>query len=154
MSTYTATIRWARSSEGEFTKGQYSRVHQGAFDGGHVMKGSASPHIVPAPWSDPAGVDPEEAFIASLSSCHMLFFLDYARRDGWTIDSYVDEAIGIMEADSRGKMVVTRVTLRPKIAWGGDAQPSQEQIAHLHHRSHDDCFIANSVKTEVVVETA
>ena len=153
MSTYTATIRWTRTGEGDFTKGQYSRAHEWAFDGGHVVKGSASPHVVPAPWSDPAGVDPEEAFIASISSCHMLFFLDYARRDGWTIDSYVDEAIGIMETDSRSKMAVTKVTLRPKIAWGGDGPPSDEQIAHLHHRSHDDCFIANSVKTEVTVET-
>jgi organic hydroperoxide reductase OsmC/OhrA len=151
MSTYTATIRWARSGEGDFTKGQYSRAHEWAFDGGHVMPASASPHIVPAPWSDAAGVDPEEAFVASLSSCHMLFFLDYARRDGWTIDSYVDAAEGVMEKIADGKLVVTRVTLRPQITWGGDAQPSDVQIAHLHHRSHDDCFIANSVKTEVTV---
>jgi len=153
VTTYTATIRWARLGEGDFTKGQYSRAHEWAFDGGAVVPASASPHIVPAPWSDPAGVDPEEAFIASLSSCHMLFFLDYARRDGWTIDSYVDEAIGVMEKDAAGKMAVTRVTLRPRIEWGGDGPPSEEQIAHLHHRSHDDCFIANSVKTEVTVET-
>jgi organic hydroperoxide reductase OsmC/OhrA len=152
MSTYTATMSWARSGEGDFTKGQYSRAHEWAFDGGHVMMASASPHIVPAPWSDPAGVDPEEAFVASLSSCHMLFFLDYARRDGWTIDAYVDVAEGVMEKNADGKLVVTRVTLRPQIAWGGDAHPSDEQIAHLHHRSHDDCFIANSVKTEVTVE--
>jgi organic hydroperoxide reductase OsmC/OhrA len=152
MSSYSAAIRWARTGEGEFTKGQYSRAHEWAFDGGHVIPASASPHIVPAPWSDAGGVDPEEAFIASLSSCHMLFFLDYARRDGWTIDSYVDEAIGIMETDSRGKMAMTKVTLRPRIEWGGDARPGDEQVAHLHHRAHDDCFIANSVKTEVVVE--
>ena len=151
MSTYTATIRWSRSGEGDFTKGQYSRAHEWAFDGGHVMTASASPHIVPAPWSDPAGVDPEEAFVAALSSCHMLFFLDYARRDGWTIDSYVDEAEGVMEKNADGKLVMTHVTLRPLIAWGGDA-PSAEQISHLHHRAHDDCFIANSVRTEVVVE--
>ena len=153
MSTYTATIRWSRTGDGDFTKGQYSRAHQWAFDGGAIVPASPSPHIVPAPWNDPAGVDPEEAFIASISSCHMLFFLDYARRDGWTIDAYVDEATGIMEADSRGKMAVSKVRLRPKIAWNGD-RPSEEQIAHLHHRSHDDCFIANSVKTEVVVEAA
>ena len=152
MSTYTATVRWTRTGDGAFTKGQYSRAHEWAFDGGHVMPASASPHIVPAPWSDPRGVDPEEAFIASLSSCHMLFFLDYARRDGWTIDSYVDEAIGIMTMDGHGKMAMTKATLRPQIAWGGDQQPSAEQIAHLHHRAHDDCFIANSVKAEVVIE--
>ena len=152
MSTYSATIRWTRTGEGDFTKGQYSRAHEWAFDGGHVMPASASPHIVPAPWSDPAGVDPEEAFIASLSSCHMLFFLDYARRDGWTIDSYVDAAEGVMEKDGAGKMVITRVTLRPRVEWGGDKQPSADEVAHLHHRAHEDCFIANSVTSEVAVE--
>jgi organic hydroperoxide reductase OsmC/OhrA len=152
MSTYSATIRWTRTGEGDFTKGQYSRAHEWAFDGGHVMPASASPHIVPAPWSDPAGVDPEEAFIASLSSCHMLFFLDYARRDGWTIDSYVDAAEGVMEKDAAGKMVITRVTLRPRVEWGGDKQPSADEVAHLHHRAHEDCFIANSVTSEVAVE--
>ena len=154
MGTYTATIRWARSGEGDFTKGQYSRAHEWAFDGGHVMTASASPHIVPAPWSDPAGVDPEEAFVASLSSCHMLFFLDYARRDGWTIDAYVDVAEGVMEKNAAGKIVITQVTLRPKVEWGGETQPNADEIAHLHHRAHDDCFIANSVTTEVRVEAA
>ena len=93
MSTYTATIRWSREGAEGFTKGQYSRAHEWAFDGGHVMPASASPHVVPAPWSDPAGVDPEEAFVASLSSCHMLFFLDFARRGGWTIDETVTFAL-------------------------------------------------------------
>jgi organic hydroperoxide reductase OsmC/OhrA len=153
MSTYTATIRWGRTGEGDFIKGQYSRAHEWAFDGGALVPASASPHVVPAPWSDPAGVDPEEAFVASLSSCHMLFFLDFARRDGFVVDSYVDEALGLMEKEASGRIAVTRVTLRPKIAFSGDRQPSAEQIADLHHRSHEACFIANSVKTEVTVQS-
>ena len=151
MSTYTATIRWSRTGDGDFAKGQYSRAHQWAFDGGAVVPASPSPHIVPAPWNDPAGVDPEEAFIASLSSCHMLFFVDFARRDGWVVDSYVDEAEGVLEKRGDGRMAMTRVTLRPKIAWQGE-WPSVEAIADLHHRAHEACFIANSVTTEVTVE--
>src|SRR4051812_20942532 len=97
MSTYTATIRWSRSGEGDFANGQYSRAHEWAFDSGAVVRGSSNPHTVPLPWSDPSGVDPEEAFVASLSSCHMLFFVDFARRDGWVVDEYVDEAEGVLE---------------------------------------------------------
>jgi organic hydroperoxide reductase OsmC/OhrA len=151
MSTYTATIRWKRGPDEAFAKGQYSRAHEWAFDGGHVMKASASPHVVPAPWSDPAGVDPEEAFVASLSSCHMLFFLDFARRDGWTIDEYVDEAEGELAKGADGRMAMTRVTLRPRIEWQ-DEGPDPAALADLHHRAHRACFIANSVKSEVRVE--
>jgi organic hydroperoxide reductase OsmC/OhrA len=130
MSTYTATIRWSRTGEGGFAKGQYSRAHQWAFDGGTVVPASASSHVVPAPWSDAAGVDPEEAFVASLSSCHMLFFLDFSRRAGFMVDSYVDEAEGV----------------------SGERQPTADDIADLHNRSHEACFIANSVTSEVTVE--
>jgi organic hydroperoxide reductase OsmC/OhrA len=151
MSTYTATIRWRRSGDGDFTKGQYSRAHEWSFDGGHVMKASASPHIVPAPWSDAAGVDPEEAFVASLSSCHMLFFVDFARRAGFVIDKYVDEAEGVLEKRSDGKMWMSRVTLRPRLTWGGNP-PDESAIVDLHQRAHEACFIANSVTTEVKVE--
>jgi len=151
MSTYTATIRWTRKAEGDFAKGQYSRAHQWAFDGGAVVPASPSPHIVPAPWSDTAGVDPEEAFVASLSSCHMLFFVDFARRDGLVIDSYVDEAGGVLEKGADGRMAMTRVTLRPRIEWGGEG-PDEAALAELHHKAHEACFIANSVTTEVVVE--
>ena len=151
MSTYTATIRWSRGNAPDFAKGQYSRAHQWLFDGGAVVPASASPHVVPSPWSDPTGVDPEEAFIASLSSCHMLFFVDYARRAGFTVDSYVDEAEGVLEKRADGKIAMTRVTLRPAIAWSGDMQPDAEEIADLHHRAHADCFIANSVNCEVTV---
>jgi len=151
MSTYIATIRWARDPSTDFAKGQYSRAHEWMFDGGVTVPASASPHVVPAPWSDPAGVDPEEAFIASLASCHMLFFVDFARRDGLVIDSYTDQAEGVLDKRSDGKMAMTRVTLRPRIAWGG-AEPDGAAIADLHHRAHEACFIANSVNTEVTIE--
>jgi organic hydroperoxide reductase OsmC/OhrA len=151
MSTYTATIRWSRSGDGDFLKGQYSRAHQWAFDGGLTVPASPSPQIVPAPWNDPAGVDPEEAFVASLSSCHMLFFVDFARRGGFVVDSYVDQAEGMLEKRSDGKMWMSKVTLRPNIAWGGNP-PDAAAIDDLHHRAHEACFIANSVTTEVIVE--
>ena len=151
MSSYTATIRWTRDPSTDFTKGQYSRAHEWVFDGGITVPASPSPHIVPAPWSNPAGVDPEEAFVASLSSCHMLFFVDFARRDGWVVDSYVDEAEGILEKRGDGKMWMSRVTLHPRVSWGGTA-PDAAAIADLHHRAHDACFIANSVMTDVRFE--
>ena len=153
MSTYTATVRWhSKESREGFTKGQYSRAHEWAFDGGTVVPASASPHIVPAPWSDPAGVDPEEAFIASLASCHMLFFLDFARRAGLVVENYLDEAEGVLDKREDGKMAMARVTLRPKVAFSGTNPPTPEEIEELHHRAHDACFIANSVTTEVTVE--
>src|SRR6476619_8308625 len=136
MSTYTATIRWSRTGEGDFAKGQYSRAHEWAFDGGLTVPASPSPHIVPAPWSDPQGVDPEEAFVASLSSCHMLFFVDFARRAGLVVDSYVDEAEGLLEKRPDGKMAMTRVTLHPSVEWGGEV-PDEAAIADLHQRAHD-----------------
>jgi organic hydroperoxide reductase OsmC/OhrA len=153
VSTYGATIRWSREGAEGFAKGQYSRAHEWAFDGGAVVPASASPHVVPAPWSDPAGVDPEEAFVASLSSCHMLFFVDVARRAGFVVESYVDEAEGVMEKDAEGRIAMTRVTLRPRVEWSGDG-PDAAAIAELHHRAHQACFIANSVKTGVTVEPA
>jgi len=151
MSTYTATVRWHRNGAEGFARGQYSRAHEWVFDGGHVAPASASPHIVPAPWSDPKGVDPEEAFVASISSCHMLFFVDFARRDGWVIDSYVDAAEGELAKGADGKMAMTRVTLRPRIEWQ-DEGPGPAALADLHHRAHEACFIANSVKSEVTIE--
>ena len=151
MSSYAATIRWAAKPDEAFTKGQYSRAHEWAFDGGAVVPASASPHVVPAPWSDAAGVDPEEAFIASLASCHMLFFLDFARRGGFAVESYVDEAGGELGKLADGRMAMTSVTLRPKVTWSGEA-PDAGAIANFHHRAHEACFIANSVTTEVLVE--
>jgi organic hydroperoxide reductase OsmC/OhrA len=151
MSVYTATIRWSRDPATDFAKGQYSRAHEWQFDGGVVVPASPSPHVVPAPWSDERGVDPEEAFVASLSSCHMLFFIDYARGAGWIVDAYVDEAEGLLAKRGDGKMAMTSVTLRPQIGWGG-TPPDAAAIAELHHRAHRDCFIANSVTTDVTVQ--
>jgi organic hydroperoxide reductase OsmC/OhrA len=151
MSTYTATVRWTREPGANFAKGQYSRAHEWAFDGGAVVPTSASPHVVPAPWSDAAGVDPEEAFVASLSSCHMLFFLDFARRAGFVVDDYVDEAEGTLAKRPDGRIAMTGVTLRPRVTWSGDP-PDEAALADLHHRAHEACFIANSVTTEVKVE--
>ena len=151
MSTYTATIRWSRDGAEGFARGQYSRAHSWEFDGGVTVPASPSPHIVPQPWSDLAAVDPEEAFVASLASCHMLFFVDLARRDGLVVDSYVDEAEGVLEKRGDGRMWMSRVTLRPRIAWGGEA-PGEAKLADLHHRAHEACFIANSVTTKVSVQ--
>ena len=151
MSTYTATIRWYRAGDGDFTKGQYSRAHQWSFDGGLTVPASPSPHVVPAPWNDPNGVDPEEAFVASLSSCHMLFFVDFARRAGLIVDGYVDEAVGVLDKRADGRIAMTRVTLRPRITWSGGA-PDVGVIAELHQKAHEACFIANSVTTEVTIE--
>jgi organic hydroperoxide reductase OsmC/OhrA len=151
MSTYTATIRWTRDPETDFARGQYSRAHNWSFDGGITLAASASPHIVPAPWSNKDAVDPEEAFVASLASCHMLFFVDLARRAGFVVDSYVDEAEGVLEKRDDGKMWMSSVTLQPKIDWDGDV-PDEATIADLHHKAHDACFIANSVTSKVTVE--
>ncbi len=151
MSTYIATIHWTRSGEGDFARGQYSRAHQWSFDGGLTVPASPSPHVVPAPWNDPAGVDPEEAFVASLSSCHMLFFVDFARRAGLVPDSYVDDAEGLLDKQADGRIAMTRVTLRPKVTWSG-AAPDAATVAGLHHKAHEACFIANSVTTEVTIE--
>ena len=152
MSNYTATVQWQRTPEEEFAKGRYSRAHQWLFDGGTIVPASASPDNVPPGTADEAGVDPEEGLIAAISSCHMLFFVDYARRAGFTVDSYADEALGVMEQRPDGKIAVTNVTLRPKIEWSGDKTPATDDIARLHHRAHDDCFIANSVNCTVTVE--
>jgi organic hydroperoxide reductase OsmC/OhrA len=152
MSTYTATIRWTRDPSTDFSRGQYSRAHEWAFDGGVTVLASPSPHVVPQPWSDTGAVDPEEAFVASLASCHMLFFVDLARRAGFVVDSYVDEAEGVLGKRDDGKMWMSRVIMHPRAEFSGDKRPSEAEIADLHHRAHDQCFIANSVTTEVKVE--
>jgi organic hydroperoxide reductase OsmC/OhrA len=151
MSAYTATISWSRGEQA-YTDGRYSRAHTWRFDGGVEVPASSSPHVVRPPMSDEAAVDPEEAFIASLSSCHMLFFLDFARRAGFRVDSYVDEAEGIVAKDAQGRMAVTIVTLRPRIGFSGEKQPTAQELDSLHHKSHEACFIANSVRTEVRIE--
>jgi organic hydroperoxide reductase OsmC/OhrA len=152
MSDYTATVRWSGDDHEAFRKGRYYRGHEWAFDGGTVVPASASPDNVPPGTANEAGVDPEEALIAAISSCHMLFFVDYARRAGFIVDSYIDEAQGVLDKRADGKIAVTKVTLRPKVAFSGEKLPTAEDIAHLHHRSHEDCFIANSVNCVVTVE--
>jgi len=151
MASHYATIRWFASPGEDFARGQYSRAHSWNFDGLTNVAASASPHIVPAPWSNAAAVDPEEAFVASTASCHMLFFLDFARRAGVVVTSYEDEAEGLMEKGSDGKTRITRVTLRPRILYG-DVAPTQEMLDDLHHKAHEACFIANSITSEIVIE--
>lgn len=151
MSEYKATIKWARNSP-DFLKGKYSREHTWTFDGGVTVPATSSQHVVPVPYSNPANVDPEEAFVASLSSCHMLTFLFLAQKQGFQIDSYEDEAVGVVTKNETGKMWVSAVTLNPKIAFSGGKLPSAEDQERLHHGAHDNCFIANSVKTDVTVK--
>ena len=150
MAEYRATIHWARTSE-EFLRGKYSREHTWAFDGGVVIPASASPSVVPTPWSNPAGVDPEEAFVAALSSCHMLTFLYLAGKQGFQVDRYDDVAVGVMTKNDRGVPWVSSVVLRPEIVFSGTKVPGPGEIKQLHHRAHEECYIANSVKTEVTV---
>jgi organic hydroperoxide reductase OsmC/OhrA len=121
------------------------------FDGGVTVAASPSPSVVPAPWSNPACVDPEEAFVAAIASCHMLTFLWLASKQGFQIDRYEDEAVGMMTKNDRGVPWVSQVALRPKIIWNGAKQPTAAEIDHLHHAAHEQCFIANSVRTEIVV---
>lgn len=152
MSEYTATIRWQRQESESYIDNKYSRGHEWLFDGGLSVPASASPQVVPLPWSVEQNVDPEEAFVAALSSCHMLFFLSIAAKNRFIVDQYIDEAIGIMEKDADNKLSMTRVTLRPKIKFSGDKQPDRARLEKMHHQSHEACFIANSVKTEIVTE--
>ena len=152
MSEYTATVRWQRDDTESFTDNRYSRGHEWSFDGGASVAASASPHVVPLPYSIAANVDPEEAFVASLSSCHMLFFLSIAAKNRFVVDEYIDEAVGIMEENEEGKIAMTKVVLKPRISFSGDKQPDRIKLERMHHQSHEQCFIANSVKTEVVTE--
>jgi len=152
MSEHRATIEWAGgATAGDFLKLRFTREHRWTFDGGVEVVASASPSVVPAPWSSPHGVDPEEAYVASISSCHMLTFLFVAARAGFAVASYRDDAVGVMTRTPAGVAWVSQVTLSPKISYAGDRQPTAEELAKLHHAAHDGCFIANSVKTEIVV---
>lgn len=147
---YTADILWQRGEQ-PFTDRKYSRAHTWRFDGGVTVLGSSSPLVVKPPLSREDAVDPEEALAAALSSCHMLFFLDYASRAGFRIDRYADNAVAEMGKDPTGKVYVAKVTLNPRIVWSGDKTPTAADIAELHHKSHAVCFIANSLKSDVVI---
>ena len=150
---HKATVAWKRTGP-DFVKGKFSREHTWTFDGGVIVPASPSPSVVPAPWSNAANVDPEEAFVASIASCHLLTFLWLASREGFQADSYEDHAFGVMTKNERGVPWVSKVTLRPQIIWSGDKQPTASDLDRLHHAAHEQCFIANSVKTEIVVEGA
>lgn len=153
MSDHRAKIHWQRTGE-DFFKGRFSREHTWTFDGGITLTASASPSVVPAPYSNAAGVDPEEAFVAAIASCHMLTFLYLASRAKFQVDRYEDEAVGVMTKNERGIPWVNMVTLQPKIVYGGDTSPTPADEERLHHEAHDQCFIANSVKTQVVISPA
>ena len=152
LSEYSATVEWRRNGA-VFSDNRYSRAHVWRFDGGATVPGSSSPHVVRAPYSDPAAVDPEEAFVASVSSCHMLWFLVLAVKAGLVVESYSDEAVGVMEKNAQGKLAITRITLRPRIEFSDVKAPSAAELDALHHKAHEECFIANSVRTEITVES-
>ena len=148
MSQHTATISWKQDEDDHFTLGRYTRVHEIAFDGGTTIQASGAPQNVPAQFSSEMAVDPEEMFVASLASCHMLWFLDFARRAGLDVQSYRDQAVGEMGRNAQGRTAVLKVTLRPRVEVEADAA----LLADLHHKAHEACFIANSVTTVVTVE--
>ena len=151
MSQYQTVVVWSRDGAA-FTDSRYSRGHRWLFDGGVEVPASSSPHVVPLPLSVAAAVDPEEAFVASLSSCHMLVFLSIAAKRGFVVDSYRDEAIGVLERNTSGKLAMTTVTLRPEVQFTGDKRPSTDELLRMHHESHEGCFIASSVTTDVRCE--
>lgn len=150
MASYFATISWKRGAD-VFTDNKYSRGHTIAFDAPLTIPGSSSPHVVREPMSRADAVDPEEMLVASLSSCHMLSFLYVAQRAGFVVDWYHDAAEGVMAKNDTGKLWVSKVTLKPAIAWSGEKTPSAAELDHLHHIAHEECFIANSYKGEVVI---
>jgi organic hydroperoxide reductase OsmC/OhrA len=149
-SEHRARIAWKVT--GEFARGKYSREHTWSFDGGQSVVASSSPAAVPVPLSNPVGIDPEEALVASLASCHMLTFLHLAYKQGYQIEAYVDDASGTMAKNEKGIYWVNRVTLRPEVTFVGEKRPSAAELEALHHAAHEQCFISNSVKSEVVVE--
>lgn len=153
MSEHKATIIWNRTGP-DFLAGKYSREHTWSFDGGHTMPASPSPAVVPEPWSNPAYVDPEEAYVAAVSSCHMLTFLYLASQHGYQVDRYQDEAVGVMTKNERGVPWVSRIKLRPHITYSGEKRPTPTDERHLHHLAHEQCFIANSIETKIAVEEA
>jgi organic hydroperoxide reductase OsmC/OhrA len=152
MAEHKATVRWTLPGDAEaFLKGRYSREHTWTFDGGVTVPASPAPSVVPVPYSNPAAVDPEEAYVASIASCHMLTFLYVAMREGFVVERYEDDAVGVMRKNERGAVWVAAVTLRPRIVYGGEKRPTAADVDHLHHLAHEQCFIASSVKTEITV---
>jgi len=148
MTNIVATVAWQRGADEAFTDKRFSRGHQWSFDGGLTVRASSSPQVVQK-YSDPSGIDPEEAFVASLSACHMLTFLWVAASKGYVVDSYRDEAAGVMSKNAKGKYFVSSVTMRPQVVFSGANRPDRAALEAMHHAAHEDCFIANSVLTEV-----
>jgi len=151
MHRYEARTAWKRAGA-TFTDNRYSRGHEWSFDGGVTVPASSSPSVVPLPYSVAEAIDPEEALVASASSCHMLSFLFIASKRGFVVESYVDEAFGVMDRNPKGKLAISRITLRPRIEFTGERVPSTEDLESMHRSAHEECFIANSLKSEVVVE--
>jgi len=149
MKEFAAEVAWQRDGQA-FLDGRYSRAHDWAFDGGLRLRASSSPLSVPVPMSDPAAVDPEEALVAAAASCHMLFFLSLAAQRGFTVERYVDQAVGYLGAEEDGRVAMTRIELRPAIAFAG-RQPGPDELDALHHAAHERCYVANSLKTAVLV---
>jgi len=151
MSEHSATIEWRRATS-DFKYATYNRSHVWRFESGIEVPACAAPANIPSAAPKSKGVDPEEGFVAAISSCHMLWFLHLASTRKFIVDGYTDNAVGVLEKDRDGKVSVTRVSLRPKVTFGGVNRPTAEQLAVLHHEAHEQCFIANSVKTEIVIE--
>jgi len=151
MSRHDAEVRWQRGPDEAFTDRRYSRAHSWHFDGGAVVPASSSPHSVPLPFSLPEHVDPEEAFVAAIASCHLLTFLFIAAKAGLVVETYTDAASGVVAPNEEGRLAVTHVTLHPDIVFSGDAAPTDADVARLHHEAHEECYIANSVRTAIVV---
>jgi len=150
LTTYRATIDWR--CDGDFATRRYSRVHSLHFDGGLTVPGTAGHGNVNPRYSREGALDPEQAFVASLSACHMLWFLDIAARAGFLVEAYRDEAEGVLAEGPTGKQMMTRVALRPEVTFSGDRRPTPQELSDLHHRAHEECFIANSVTSEVVID--
>lgn len=151
MHRYEARVTWSRNGA-KFSDNRFSRGHEWSFDGGASVQASSSPTVVPVPYSVAEAVDPEEALIASASSCHMLWFLSIAAKRGFVVDSYVDDAFGVMEKGAEGKLLISRITLRPKVEFSESERPADDELRSMHHSAHEECFIANSLKSEIVVE--
>lgn len=152
MSTYTAQIAWKSDSPETFTKNRYSRGHEWSFDGGVTVPAASSPHAVRVPFSVEAAVDPEEALVASAASCHMLTFLYLAAREGFNIASYTDNAVGEMSTMDDGRQWIATITLDPQIEWSGERLPTLDETAGLHHKAHKECYIANSIRSQITIK--
>ncbi|HEY6451800.1 MAG TPA: OsmC family protein [Steroidobacteraceae bacterium] len=151
MSHHQAEIAWRRAVDERFVDSKYSRAHHWKFDGGATVAASSAVSSVPLPYSKVANVDPEEALVAAVSSCHMLMFLYLAARAGLVIDAYSDQAVGVLESDARGRRSITTVKLAPAIVICGLVPPTDALLERLHHEAHEECYIANSVRSQITV---